>query len=428
MVEPTPFTHISGYSNRFTEMLRYMSKAGDNVSVVTTDKTPNPPNSTFGFPVGYTWGFSSPWYPVVVSFDLPQLRGLRVLSRFRDPKPDIIHVTIPGFMVFITMAYARLFRVPLVLTYHTHLPEYAVKYMPVPGIRWLAWGLVKFTSSAADLTLVTSPQMAQEFADHGIKRVDVWRKGIDTDRFSPKYKSPEMRARMLAPTGTDPSTCAASKSDSKPFLLLYVGRISEEKRIAMLRPILDRIPGAHLCIVGGGPMDKQLRSQFGVHPRCTFLGTLVGDELAAAFASADALVMPSDSETLGFVVLEAMASGTPVVAARAGGIPSLVDDGVTSLLANPLDEDDFVRQINYLKNNKKERELMSKRGREEAERWNWEAATSVLRNVQYQTAMDNFKRRGLWGLEGWRSIYFRELLRRLWRGERGVANEPREPR
>lgn len=426
MVEPTPFTHISGYSNRYVEMLRFLSKAGDDVSVVTTDQSSNPPNSTFGFPVKYTWGFSSPWYPVVVSFDIPQFRGLRVLSRFRNP--DVIHVTIPGFMIFVTMAYARLFRIPLVVTYHTHLPEYAVKYAPLPGIRAFAWWLVKFTSSAADLVLVTSPQMAQEFAEHGIKRVDIWRKGIDTQRFSPKYKSAEMRARMLAPTGTDPSTCVVSKSDSKPFLMLYVGRISEEKRIAMLKPILEKIPNAHLCVVGGGPMDAQFRSQFSGHPRATFLGTLVGDELSSAFASADALVMPSDSETLGFVVLEAMASGTPVVAARAGGIPSLVEEGVTGLLAKPLDVDDFVKQINYLKNNKKERETMSKKGREEAERWNWEAATSVLRNVQYQTAVDNFKRRGLWGLESWRSIYLRERLRNFWMGKKAISAEQSEPR
>ena len=404
-------------------MLRFLSKAGDDVHVVTTDQSRNPPNSTFGYPISYTWGSSSPWYPVVVTFDIPQFRGFRVLRRFR---PDVLHITTPGFIIFLGMAYARIFRVPLVVSYHTHLPEYAVKYMSgVPYIRSFAWWLISFTSAAADLVLVTSPQMAAEFAEQGIKRVDIWRKGIDTDRFHPKFRNPDMRARMLAPTGSDPALLKPSK-DNK-FLILYCGRISDEKRIALLKPILGRLgPNAHLCVVGSGPMEKELKVELS-GCSATFLGTLVGDELSSAFASADALLMPSDSETLGFVVLESMASGVPVVAARAGGIPSLVEDGVTSLLAKSMDVDDFVKQLRFLKDNKAARESMGKKGRLEAEKWGWEGATSVLRNVQYQTAADNFKRRGLWGLEPWRSIYFREWLRKFWRGEKAVANELREP-
>ena len=127
MVEPTPFTYVCGYSNRFNEMLRYLQKAGDDVSILTTDDTPDPPKSVFGYPIATTLGFRFPLYShVCVTFDVPELKGLRVMERFR---PDIIHITSPGFLLFASLLYARVTRTPLIMSYHTHLPNYAVKYL-----------------------------------------------------------------------------------------------------------------------------------------------------------------------------------------------------------------------------------------------------------------------------------------------------------
>ena len=106
--------------------------------------------------------------------------------------------------------------------------------------------------------------------------------------------------------------------------------------------------------------------------------------------------MPSDSETLGFVVLESMASGVPVVGANAGGIPDIIDDGETSFLVPPGDTDAFVDRLNKLRD-EKFRKTMSKNARKEAERWGWEAATSVLRNIQYEQALVNFHSRAFGG-------------------------------
>jgi sulfoquinovosyltransferase len=252
----------------------------------------------------------------------------------------------------------------------------------IPRVEKTCWDLIRFAHSRADLTLVTSPQMQQDFQAHGIQRVEVWRKGIDTERFHPSFYSQEMRERM-----TD--------GHPKDFLMVYIGRLGAEKRLKDIKAMLQRMPNARLCIVGTGPQKEELQ-EFFKGEKAVFTGQLSGDDLSAAFASADVFVMPSDSETLGFVVLESMASGVPVVGAAAGGILDLIDDGKTSFLAPPGDTDTFVKRLTKLQD-AKFRQRMGKAARAEAERWGWEAATSYLRNVQYEKALINFHSRAFGG-------------------------------
>ena len=125
MVEPTPFTYVSGYANRFKEMLKFLKYAGDNVTILTTDSRTMQhelPNQFVGYPIQHTAGFTCPFYdPMGLTLDLPQMKGVRILKQFR---PDLIHVTSPGFMVFAALFYARVLRIPLLISYHTHLPTY----------------------------------------------------------------------------------------------------------------------------------------------------------------------------------------------------------------------------------------------------------------------------------------------------------------
>lgn len=125
MIEPTPFTHVSGYANRFKEMLKYMSKAGDDVEILTVDsKTPaaDLPTSYMNYPIKHTAGFTFPLYNhISLTIDLPEMKGITILE---SNKPDLIHVTSPGFLLFAAMFYARIYKIPLVMSYHTHLPTY----------------------------------------------------------------------------------------------------------------------------------------------------------------------------------------------------------------------------------------------------------------------------------------------------------------
>jgi sulfoquinovosyltransferase len=184
--------------------------------------------------------------------------------------------------------------------------------------------------------------------------------------------------------------------NSKSLLLVYVGRLAKEKRLMSLKPILrklqDRSIPVHLCIVGEGPEEENLKSHFKGTPT-TFLGSLTGISLAEAFSSGDIFIMPSDSETLGFVVMESMASGVPVVASHSGGLIDLIDSGRTGFLVPPEDVDGFVNKIETLYHDLDLREAMSKAGRAMAEEWTWGASMDYLRVSAYSQAQDALSNR-----------------------------------
>lgn len=177
-VEPTPFNYISGYANRFQEMLKFLKKGGDDVRIVTADSDSKPPTSFLGFPILTQRGFNLPMYKqVTCSYDFAG--GIpKIIKEF---KPDLIHVSTPSALVYPATLWAAIFDIPLVMSYHTDLVGYAKTYVPVPGSVQLAKFLLKFFHIRADLVLCTSPQLRDEMLDLGISRVDVWQKGINTD-------------------------------------------------------------------------------------------------------------------------------------------------------------------------------------------------------------------------------------------------------
>jgi len=180
LVEPTPFNYVSGYANRFKEMLGYMKQAGDQVRVVTPDSDPNPPTEFLGYPITTPKGFALPVYKKVrLTFDfmgaIPKL--------IRSFKPNVVHVSSPSCILFPAIFWARWLEVPLVLSYHTDLVAYAKAYFPYfknTASSVCQW-LVKRCHSFADLTLCTSPQLRMEMQRIGVRRVDVWQKGINTE-------------------------------------------------------------------------------------------------------------------------------------------------------------------------------------------------------------------------------------------------------
>ena len=122
LVEPTPFTHVSGYSNRFKEMLRYLQAGGDEAEVITPDDSADRPSEFLGIPITYVPGFRFPLYKQVqLTLDL----GWHAFGRLKASRPDLIHAVTPGIFVMPAIVYARLLRIPLVISYHTHLPAYA---------------------------------------------------------------------------------------------------------------------------------------------------------------------------------------------------------------------------------------------------------------------------------------------------------------
>ena len=349
---------VDGIVTRLRHTIEHLERNGDRVLVVAPEGGLRTYKGAkiYGVP-----GMPLPLYPEL-KLALPPIGTKNAIEEFR---PDLIHVVNPAFLGVGGIYYARTMNIPLVASYHTHLPQYLQHY-GLGALEGLLWELLKAAHNKARLNLCTSSAMVRELENHGIERVDLWQRGVDTEMFQPHLASAQMRSRLSQGYPEDP-------------LLLYVGRVSAEKQIDEIKPVLEAIPNARLAIVGDGPNREALEAHF-AGTNTNFVGYLQGLELASAFASADAFVFPSRTETLGLVLLEAMAAGCPVVAARSGGIPDIVTDGVNGYLFEPDDPDGAITATKSLLEAKEIREELRINARNEAEQWGWAAATRQLQS------------------------------------------------
>ncbi|MBN3873526.1 glycosyltransferase family 1 protein [Nostoc sp. JL33] len=350
---------VDGIVTRLRHTVDHLQRSGNQVLVIAPDGgiTEHKGAKVYG-----VTGFPLPLYPEL-KMALPRPAIGYVLEEF---KPDVIHVVNPAVLGLSGIFYSKILKIPLVASYHTHLPQYLQHY-GLGMLEGFLWELLKGAHNQAALNLCTSTVMVEELTAHGIERVDLWQRGVDTELFHPDLASVEMRSRL-------------SQNHPESPLLLYVGRLSAEKEIERIKPILEAIPQARLALVGDGPHRQALEKHF-AGTNTYFVGYLMGKELGAAFASADAFIFPSRTETLGLVLLEAMAAGCPVVAARSGGIPDIVTDGVNGYLFEPTaDVQGALAATIRLLEQKQQRDIIRQNARQEAESWGWAAATRQLQD------------------------------------------------
>jgi glycosyltransferase involved in cell wall biosynthesis len=162
-------------------------------------------------------------------------------------------------------------------------------------------------------------------------------------------------------------------SDGNPddTLLLYVGRLSHEKQLQDLRPVLDNLPNARLVLVGDGPYRSELEKLF-AGTKTKFMGYMRGEALSQVYASADIFVFPSSLETFGLVVVEAMAAGLPIVSSQVGGIPDVVEEGITGYTFPIGDIAGMQAGIEKISQNRETMKAMGKAARAYAEKQSWE--------------------------------------------------------
>lgn len=355
---------VDGIVTRLSHTVDHLQRMGHQVLVVSPD---GGLKEYKGAKIYGVSGFPLPLYPEL-KLALPRPS---IGSELEEFQPDLVHVVNPAVLGLAGLYYAKSLRVPLVASYHTHLPKYLEHY-GLGMLEGVLWELLKAMHNQAILNLCTSTAMQYELTSHGIEHVEVWQRGVDTELFTPDWASAEVRSQL-------------SQGNSDSPLLLYVGRLSAEKEIDRIKPILQAIPGARLALVGDGPYRADLEKIFADTPTF-FAGYRTGTDLAAAFASADAFIFPSRTETLGLVLLEAMAAGCPVIAANAGGIPDIVTDGVNGYLFDPSDDQGAIAATQRLLANSLERQQIRQHARQEAERWGWSAATRQLVNF-YQSVL-----------------------------------------
>jgi glycosyltransferase involved in cell wall biosynthesis len=357
---------VDGIVTRLSHTVDYLQRSGNQVLVFSPD---GGLTEYRGAKIYGVSAFPLPLYPEL-KLALPRPSIVQTLEDFQ---PDLIHVVNPAVLGLAGLYCGMTSKIPLVASYHTHLPKYLEHY-GLGMLEGVLWELLKAMHNQAQLNLCTSTAMQEELTSHGIERVALWQRGVDTELFQPNLVSREMRSHL---------------TDGHPDcpLLLYVGRLSAEKEIDQIKPVLQAIPSARLALVGDGPYRQELEKIF-ADTSTKFVGYLTGKDLASAFASADAFVFPSRTETLGLVLLEAMAAGCPVIAANAGGIPDIVTDGVNGYLFDPTDQQGAIVATQKLLDQPQVREILRQNARLEAERWGWAAATRQLQRY-YQSVISS---------------------------------------
>jgi glycosyltransferase involved in cell wall biosynthesis len=347
---------VDGIVTRLKHTIEQLQRHGDEVLIFCPE---GGLGSYCGAKIHGLSAFPLPLYPEL-KLALPRPEIGEQLKKFQ---PDLIHVVNPAVLGLAGIFYAKWHQVPLVASYHTHLPKYLEHY-GLGMLEGLLWELLKGAHNQAQLNLCTSSAMVAELRQHGIDRVDLWQRGVDTETFQPAKATPAMRHYL-------------SQGEPGSRLLLYVGRLGAEKEIEQIKPVLASIPGARLAIVGNGPHRDRLERYF-TGTATHFVGYLEGERLAAAYAVADAFIFPSRTETLGLVLLEAMAAGCPVIAARSGGIPDIVTDGCNGYLFDPRDPQGAIAATHQLFADPDSNLQLRHNARTESERWSWSAATNQL--------------------------------------------------
>jgi glycosyltransferase involved in cell wall biosynthesis len=347
---------IDGITNRLRHTVEELVAAGHELRIFGPSTSVE---EHAGARVVRVPGLPFPPYPEL-RVTVPGPRTALELVRFR---PEVVHAVCPASLGVWGLVTARALRIPAVASYHTDFPRYAGHH----GLGFAeaaVWPLIRAVHNLAQLNLCPSRFTRDELEAHGVRNVGIWRGAVDSARFHPGKRTPEMRARL-------------TQGEVDAPLLLCAARLSPEKKLDTLRPVLENLPHARLAIVGDGPARSELERHYAGFP-VVFTGFLRGEELAQAFASADVFVMPSTTETLGFVVLEAMSSGRPVVAARAGGIPDLVQHGENGILYDPEDPEALLDAVEELLSEPGRARFYGEQARKAAERATWRSETREL--------------------------------------------------
>jgi len=355
-VSETFLPNFDGVARTLCRVLEHMEARGHESLVLAPDGAPE---RVHGARVVGLSGLRFPLYPAIRL--VPPLVDLR--PRLRAFRPDLVHVLNPLSLGIAALRQARELQLPVVASFHTDLPGFARRW----GLGLFSgtlWTALRWVHSMADLNLCPSPTTLRLLERQGVPRLDLWTRGVDTERFDPRLRSPSWRARL---TGLAPEAP----------LIVYVGRLSPEKRVDWCRDLLHAAPGARLAIVGDGPQRSELQKLF-AGTRTVFTGALHGEDLARAYACADVLVYPGADETFGNVVLEAMASGVPVVAARSGGPLDIIEDGKTGLLFEPEERSSLVACVSRVLADRALARDMGHAARAEAEARDWPAVLDGL--------------------------------------------------
>jgi phosphatidylinositol alpha 1,6-mannosyltransferase len=348
---------VNGVAHTAVRVAEYLASHGHQPLVIAPEPASgrDRPDRSFGFPV-----VRVPSVPLVA---YPGLRvglpGPRLHAALARHRADLVHLAGPFVLGAGGAAAARKLGLPAVAVYATDMPAYARAYHAGRLGEAICWRRLRRIHNGVDRTLAPSTATATDLHAHGIERVWIWARGVDSSRFDPAKRSAALRAE-LAPGGE--------------LLVGYVGRLAVEKRVDLLAGVAG-LPGVRLVVVGDGPAAAAARR---VLPSAVFLGQRGGEELARIYASLDVFVHAGPHDTFGQTLQEAAASGLPVIAPAAGGPVDLVQDGITGFLVRPGEQAPLAQAVARLAADPQLRAAQGSAGRQLMLRRTWPAMCGEL--------------------------------------------------
>lgn len=315
---------MNGVTHSLLQALRHLERRGHDALVIAPRSGPID-HTLYGARAVLLPSMPLPSYPDV-RVTLASANRLAAVMRAHDA--DVVHLASPFVLGWRGVLAAESLGIPSVAVYQTDIPSYAERY-GVPGAAPALTRHLGRLHRRATLTLAPSSSAVDRLESLGVDGVRLWRRGVDTERFSPSRRDSAWR-RVVAPGGET--------------IVGYVGRLAPEKQVEDLRAIAE-LPDVRLVVIGDGPSRPALERML---PSAVFTGFLGGDDLARAMASLDVFVHPGESETFCQTVQEALASGVPVVATGRGGPLDLVQNSVNGWLYRPGDLDDLRERVRDL--------------------------------------------------------------------------------
>jgi glycosyltransferase involved in cell wall biosynthesis len=308
-------------------------------------------------------GLAFPFYPEC-KIAVPGYSDIS--ARLDKFAPDVVHLVTEFSMGLYGLKYALSRGLPLVSSYHTNIPQY-LSYYGFSFLSEAAWKYMRWFHNKCAINYCPSRDTMDLLVKNGILNLAIWDRGVDTSHFSPLKREQSFKSRLGAGSRT---------------VLLYVGRLAAEKDLDVLmsafRTVRLHNKDVHLVITGSGPLEASLRSE--AAGDVTFTGYLEGEELAATYASSDIFLFPSTTETFGNVILEAMASGLPVVGAYSGGVKDNLIDHYNGLACRPRSAEDMAGAVHKLLADEPLRKSLSVQARLYALEKSWDGAMQKLIN------------------------------------------------
>lgn len=313
---------LNGVTNSILRTLEHLRRNGHEALVIAPNDPRGVPDSYAGFPVITTASLTLPWYP---DMRLSATLTAQIEKHLADFAPDVVHLAAPVVLGYKGVLAAARLGLPSVALYQTEVPHYAAEY-GYSAAEPLLWHHLRKLHNMATINLAPSSYTRDELVSHGFSRVDVWGRGVDTDRFNPARRDERLHDRW-APNGE--------------IVIGYMGRLGAEKQVADLAVLAD-LPGTRMVIIGDGPQRAELEAAL---PRATFVGMQTGDQLPRHLASLDLFVHPGELETFGQAIQEAQASGLATIAPRRGGPIDLISPSHNGWLYAPGDLADLRARV-----------------------------------------------------------------------------------